>query len=136
MDEVGGVFGEPDVGFPTDLVEVIEHDLACGEGGDEDETGGAAFEEFLEFAFALVVDGAVTGDGLDEDEPVAVFEVDDDIGHFSVGVEMDAEFLEIGDFLFGDLFTGIADVADVTARGVAGAELLDDDFDENVLSSC
>ena len=72
MDHVVGVFGDPDFGFPGDVVAEGKHLAASLESGDEDEARFAASEEVFEFLAALAVNGAGAGDGFDEQEPVAL----------------------------------------------------------------
>lgn len=107
-----------------------------GKCGDEDEAGAGVGEEFGELVFALLIDGAVGGDGFDDDEPIALGVVDKDIRGFAALGKDDVEFGEgcvvADDFLVG----GIAEQEDSRAADEAWGEVFDDGADEGVLAAC
>jgi hypothetical protein len=94
VDHVVGGLCDPDFGFPGDVVEVAEEPRPVEERGHEHQPRRGACEELFELGHALGVDGSVAGDGFDEDEPVSLFDVEDDVGHLAVLFDGDAELSE------------------------------------------
>ena len=84
---------------------------------------------------ALAVNRAGAGDGFDEQKPVPLGIVDDDIGNLGGGIQGDAERGQTGGFEVDELVLGVADVEHHAAGSEGGAELLDDGFDERILAA-
>lgn len=135
VDEMVGGFGDPHFGLPRDLAEEGLHGFAGFEGGDEDEAGGGAFEQLFKLGAAFAVHGAGAGDGFDEDQPISLYVVDDDIGHLGGGVQGDAELGEIRRVEVEELGLGVAQVDHHAAGCEDGREVLDHGFDQRVLAA-
>lgn len=134
MDEVVGGFGYPDFGFPGNLAYEGLHGFARLEGGHEDEAGGAAFEELFQLGAALTIHGTGARDGFDEDEPVALHVVDDEVGHLGGGVQGDAELGQVGGVEVGEFSFGVGHVGDDAAGQELGGKELDHGFDQQAPS--
>ena len=91
VDHVVGVFGDPDFGFPGDVRDEGLHGAAVLEGGDEHEVSFGAGEQVFEFLAAPIIHRSGSDHGLDEQEPVLGFVVDDDIGNLGGGIQGDSE---------------------------------------------
>ncbi len=135
VDHVVGVFGDPDLGFPRDVRDERLHGATVLEGGDEHEARFAAGEQVLEFLAAFAVHRPGAGDGFDEQEPVLVSVVDDDIGNLGGGIQGDSERGQACGFQMDELVFGVADVEDHATGGKGGAEVLDDGLDERILAA-
>lgn len=81
----------PHLSLPGDVGQVLAHLAARREARDVDQAGGAVREQARQFVVALAVDGAMARGSLHENQPVAVREVDDEVGQLAVFVERDAE---------------------------------------------
>ena len=91
MNEMGRVVGNPDFRFPRNRFQVFRERLPVRKRRYKHQPSLAATEYGFQFLVPLGVDRAVGGDGLGEDQPIALRVVDDDVWHLSVVVYVDAE---------------------------------------------
>ncbi len=73
--------------------------------------------------------------GLDQDEPVAIRVVDDDVGHLAVDLDLHAERRKGFLVEVGKLVAGVADVEGNAVRREALGEIRDDLLHEHVLTA-
>ncbi len=83
----------------------------------------------------VAVHRAVRGSGFEEDQPILVGHLHDEVGHLPVGVNEDTETLQRVRGGVRPLGVGVADVEDDTARSVVATEVLHNRLDQDVLSS-
>ena len=133
VDEVAGVVGHPDFGFPGDVAAVGQERCHGRERRDVDDSERVGVEQLGEVGAAERSDRAVGGNSFDEHEPAAVGEQDDGVGHLAVLVDLDPMFEEHSPVVDGFAVAGIADVQHVPAGREPRAELLDDLGNQNVL---
>src|SRR5579859_7329916 len=82
VNEVTWCVRNPDLGFPSDFREVFHHCSAINKRSDKDQSRLSPFEQGFEFVVSFNVNGAMTGDRLNENEPVLFRIVDNNIWHF------------------------------------------------------
>jgi len=117
MDDVRRRLGDPHFGFPCDLIQILRHGSAREKGSYENEAGPSRAEKGLELVVPLDADGAVTGHGFDQHEPVFVRQVNEYVGHLSVLVDLYAKALQVASFDVSLLLTGVTQVDDNAPRG-------------------
>ncbi len=120
---------DPDFGFPSDGGVEAGKGLAVGKCGDEYETGACGGKELGQFVFSLLIDGAMGGDGFDDDEPVAFHIMNKNVGGFASGCEFDSEFCQC-EVVAENFFVGcVAEKKDARLADEAWGELFDDRTD-------
>lgn len=135
MDHVLRGLGDPDLGLPCDIADVFDKAAPIQEGRDENKARFTVSEQGFQLGQALRADWAMARDGLDQDEPVLLDEVNDQVGHLPVLFEDDAEIAEVFGIEECPLLSRVADVDGPGSRSEARAELIDDLLDQFVLPS-
>ncbi len=135
MDHVLRGLGDPDLSLPGDIADVFNKAAPIQEGRNENKARFTASEQVFQLGQALRVDWAMANNGLDQDEPVLLDEVNNQVGHLPVLFEDDAETAEVFGVEECPLLPRVTDVDGPGSRSEARAELVDDQFDQRVLPS-
>ena len=88
--------------------------------------GPCISEEMRQFIASFGVHGAVTGDCLDQEQPILGAVVDNHVGHLAVLVNSGTQISESISVEVSPFFAGVTHINDLTARGKTGGKLLHD----------
>jgi len=84
MDDVARRLGDPDLSLPGDLGEVPRHSPPGKKRGNEDQSSLRPSEQLLQLIVPLEANGAMARNGLNEDEPVLLGQMNHNVGHLPV----------------------------------------------------
>lgn len=91
VDEMTRGLSDPNLCLPGNLLKVAGHSPSAEERSDVDKRGSGVFKQIREFAVSLRIDGTVTGDSFNENKPVLVLIIDDDVRHLPVSIDFHPE---------------------------------------------
>lgn len=84
VDQMGRGTGNPHFCFPGNFSKVPAHERSGREGGHEDQSRCRSGKEPGQLCVALAIDGAVTGDRLDQQQPVSLGVVKHHVRHLAM----------------------------------------------------